>query len=116
MIQPGSTQKSSVRFRVLSDDQIEEIKRAAFEVMSKVGYRVHHEGARKMLKQAGALVRGEIVKVPEHVVLECLRKRPGDRPASAEEIAERLRGIDFPTPWSAERARAWWAERERRPA
>ena len=76
MIQPGSTQKSSVRFRVLSDDQIEEIKRAAFEVMSKVGYRVHHEGARKMLKQAGALVSGEIVKVPEHIVTECLKTTP----------------------------------------
>ena len=76
MIQPGSTQKSSVRFRVLSDDQIEEIKRAALEVMSKVGYRIHHEGARKMLKQAGALVSGEIVKVPEHVVTECLRTTP----------------------------------------
>jgi len=76
MIQPGSTQKSSVRFRVLSDDQIEEIKRAAFEVMSKVGFNIYHEGARKMLKQAGALVSGEIVKVPEHVVTECLRTTP----------------------------------------
>ena len=69
MIQTGSIEQRSVSFRVLSDDQIEEIKRAAFEVMAKVGYRIHHEGARKMLKQAGALVNGEIVKVPEHVVL-----------------------------------------------
>jgi trimethylamine--corrinoid protein Co-methyltransferase len=76
MIQSGATEKRSVWFRVLSDDQIAEIKRAAFEVMSKVGFSVLHEGARKMLKQAGALVSGENVKVPEHVVTECIRTAP----------------------------------------
>jgi trimethylamine--corrinoid protein Co-methyltransferase len=76
MIQSGATEKRSVWFRVLSDDQIAEIKRAAFEVMSKVGFNVLHEGARKMLKQAGALVHGENVKVPEHVVIECIRTAP----------------------------------------
>ncbi len=76
MIQTNSTEKRSVSFRVLSDDQVAEIKRAAFEVMSKVGFSVLHEGARKMLKQAGALVNGENVKVPEHVVTECLRTAP----------------------------------------
>ncbi len=68
MIQTRSIEKRSVSFRVLSDDQIEEIKRTAFEVMSKVGFTIYHEGARKMLKQAGALVDDEIVKVPEHIV------------------------------------------------
>jgi trimethylamine--corrinoid protein Co-methyltransferase len=76
MIQTNSIEKSSVSFRVLTDDQIVEIKRTAFEVMSKVGFRVYHEGARKMLKQAGALVDDEIVKVPEHIVAECLRNAP----------------------------------------
>jgi len=76
MIQSGATEKRSVWFRVLSDDQIAEIKRAAFVVMSKVGFNVLHEGARKMLKQAGALVSGENVKVPEHVVTGCLRTAP----------------------------------------
>ena len=50
MIQSCSTQKRSVWLRVLTEDQIEEIKRAAFEVMLKVGFRIHHKGARKMLK------------------------------------------------------------------
>lgn len=76
MIQTGSIEKQSAFFRLMSDDQIEEIKRAAFEIMSKVGFRVHHKGACKMLKQAGSLVRGDIVKVPEHVVLDCLRTTP----------------------------------------
>jgi len=76
MIQTDSTDKRSVRFRVFTDDQIAEIKRAAFEVMAKVGFRIHHQGARRMLKQAGALVAGEMVKVPEHVVAACLQTAP----------------------------------------
>ncbi len=76
MIQTGSIEKRSVSFRVLTDDQIVEIRRTAFEVMSKVGFKVYHEGARKMLKQAGALVDDEIVKVPEHIVAECLSTTP----------------------------------------
>ncbi len=76
MIQTGSIEKRSVSFRVLTDDQIVEIKRTAFEVMSKVGFKVYHEGARKMLKQAGAWVDDEIVKVPEHIVAECLSTTP----------------------------------------
>jgi len=76
MIQTGSIEKRSVSFRVLTDDQIVEIRRTAFEVMSKVGFNVLHEGARKMLKHAGAWVRGERVKVPEHVVTACLDTVP----------------------------------------
>ena len=76
MIQTGSIEKRSVSFRILTDDQIVEIRRTAFEVMSKVGFKVYHEGARKMLKQAGALVDDEIVKVPEHIVVECLSTTP----------------------------------------
>jgi trimethylamine--corrinoid protein Co-methyltransferase len=76
MIQSNVVEKSSVWLRVLTDDQIQDIKRAAFEVMSKVGFKVHHEGARKMLKQAGAWISGEIVKVPEHIVVGCLNTAP----------------------------------------
>ena len=76
MIQSCSTQKRSVWFRVLTEDQIEDIKRAAFDVMSKVGFNVLHEGARKMLKHAGARVVGERVKVPEHIVTACLGTAP----------------------------------------
>jgi trimethylamine--corrinoid protein Co-methyltransferase len=76
MIQSGAREKQSVFFRVLSEDQIEKIKRAAFDVMQKVGFKVYHEGARKMLKQAGAVVRDDLVRVPEHVVTACLGTTP----------------------------------------
>ena len=76
MIQTGSIEKRSVSFRVLTDDQIVEIRRTAFEVMSKVGFKIHHAGALKMLKQAGAFAYDEIVKVRKHIVAECLRTAP----------------------------------------
>ena len=76
MIQTSTTEKLSVQFQVLSDDQVWAINRATFEIMAKVGFKVLHEGARKMLKEAGASVKGELVKVPEHVVRGCLATAP----------------------------------------
>lgn len=76
MIQTGSIEKRSVSFQVLTHDQVEEIKRASYDVMAKVGFKVHHAGARKMLKQAGCRVKDEHVIVPEHVVNACLETTP----------------------------------------
>jgi len=76
MMQTGSIEKGSVSFRVLTHDQVAEIKRASYDVMAKVGFKVLHGSARKMLKQAGCRVRGEHVKVPEHVVKACLDTTP----------------------------------------
>lgn len=44
--------------------------------MFSAGFKVLHEGARKMLKSAGAIVDGDIVKVPEFIVTECINKAP----------------------------------------
>jgi trimethylamine--corrinoid protein Co-methyltransferase len=76
MIQSSFSVNRSVFFRVLSDDQIWEIKRAAFDILEKTGAKILHQGARDMLKQAGAIVKDDIVKVPEYVVQECLRTAP----------------------------------------
>ena len=76
MIQPSFSDNRSVFFRVLSDDQVWEIQRAAFDILEKTGCKVLHEGARKLLKQAGATVRDEVVKVPEYMVQECVRTAP----------------------------------------
>ena len=76
MIQSSFRQNRSVFFRVLSDDQIREIKRAAFEILAKTGAKILHKEAREMLKKAGASVRNEAVKIPEYVVQECIRTAP----------------------------------------
>jgi trimethylamine--corrinoid protein Co-methyltransferase len=76
MILTNSTEKRSPSFRVLSDDQVRELVRATFDVMEKVGFKVLHEGARDMLRKVGAVVRQDIVRVPEFIVRECLATTP----------------------------------------
>ncbi len=76
MLQTDATEKRSVSFRVLTVDQVEEIKRAVFEIMWQAGFKVYHAGAREMLKKAGAPVKGDLVKIPEHIVSECIRTAP----------------------------------------
>ncbi len=76
MINSGATYEQQPYIRILTQDQIFEIKRAAFDIMYSVGFKVLHEGARKMLKKAGAVVEGERVRVPEYIVKQCLLTAP----------------------------------------
>jgi len=76
MIHASVTEKQPVHFRVLNDDQIEAIRQASFEVLEKVGCQVLHEGARRMLERAGAIVRDDRVRVPRHIVEACVRAAP----------------------------------------
>jgi len=76
MIQSSFSQNRTVFFRVLSDDQIWEIQRAAFDILEKTGAKILHQEARDMLKMAGAVVHDEVVKIPEYVVQECIRTAP----------------------------------------
>jgi len=76
MLQTNATIHSYPSFRLLTDDQIIELKRAALEILEKVGYKILHPEARKMFKSAGAIVDGEIVKPPEFIVRQCLSSAP----------------------------------------
>ncbi len=63
-------------FRLLTDDQIAELTKAALEILEKVGFKVLHAKARKLLESAGAFVDGEMVKIPEVIVRHCLASSP----------------------------------------
>jgi len=76
MINSGATQARQPYMRILSDDQIFEIRRAAFDLMFSVGFRVLHPEARQMLQKAGAVVDGHLVRVPEFIVKQCLSTAP----------------------------------------
>ena len=76
MIQTNSTLIARPHFRMLTDDQIERITAAAFDVLEKVGFKVLHPGVRKMLQSAGAVVTDELVKVPQFIVRGCLATSP----------------------------------------
>lgn len=47
----------------------------------------------------------------DRLILECLAKRPEDRPASAEVMAARLREVVLDAPWTAVDASTWWESR-----
>jgi hypothetical protein len=47
----------------------------------------------------------------ETLILTCLSKDPAARPQSADELAARLAAVPLAQPWTAERARSWWASR-----
>jgi trimethylamine--corrinoid protein Co-methyltransferase len=76
MIQSSFVEQRTASFRMLSDDQIWEIKQAAFEVIEKTGCQMLHKGAVKLLKDAGAVVKGDSVKIPRYIVEECIRTAP----------------------------------------
>jgi serine/threonine-protein kinase len=46
----------------------------------------------------------------EQIVLACLEKAPEKRPPSALDLWRQLGEVTLETPWSAERAEAWWRE------
>jgi eukaryotic-like serine/threonine-protein kinase len=47
----------------------------------------------------------------EALILTCLAKDPAARPATADELGARLAAVPLERPWTAERAREWWATR-----
>jgi serine/threonine-protein kinase len=44
------------------------------------------------------------------LILNCLEKPPARRPATAREVARRLRAVPLGAAWSAEQAEAWWSQ------
>jgi len=76
LIQSSNIQSRSVGMRILTDDQIWEIKQAAFDIIEKVGFKCGHKAVHKMMKQAGAWVKNDHIKIPRHIVEACLVTTP----------------------------------------
>jgi trimethylamine--corrinoid protein Co-methyltransferase len=76
MIRTNTTTKRSPMFRMLTDDQVRILLQSAVEILEKAGVKLLHAEARKLLKSCGAMVDGEIVKVPEFIVRQCLATAP----------------------------------------
>ncbi|MBF0302454.1 MAG: trimethylamine methyltransferase family protein [Desulfamplus sp.] len=76
MLQSSQTEKRSISMRILSDDQIWEIRQAAYDVIERVGFKCRHKEAQKMFAQAGAIVKDNIIRIPQYIVESCLSTTP----------------------------------------
>jgi eukaryotic-like serine/threonine-protein kinase len=85
------------------------VGRPVFEAESLVEVCAHH------LHSEPVAPSQRVPDVPrdlERVLLRCLSKRPGERFASADELAASLAACVDAKSWTAEHARAWWSERQ----
>jgi trimethylamine--corrinoid protein Co-methyltransferase len=76
LIQSSNIQSRSVGMKILTDDQVWEIRQAAFDIIEKVGFKCGHKTVHKMMKQAGAWVKGDNIKIPKYIVQQCLSTTP----------------------------------------
>jgi len=76
LIQSSNIKNRSVSLKILTDDQIWEIRQAAFDIIEKIGFKCHHKEVHKMMKQAGAWVKDNNIKIPKYIVQECLVTTP----------------------------------------
>jgi len=66
------------KFEILSTDEVTRIHDASLEVLANAGVQVDDLETRKMLKEAGAQVEksNRVIKIPESLVHEALKKAP----------------------------------------
>jgi trimethylamine--corrinoid protein Co-methyltransferase len=63
---------------ILSEEEVEQIHIASLEILSSTGVKIDDPSARELLKQDGAQIdeRKGIVKIPETLILDSLKKAP----------------------------------------
>ena len=77
-----------------------------FEADSAMAMMLHHVQTPPVAPST--LSEQEIPEALDRVILSCLEKKPGDRPASADELWRRLGEVEFSDPWSQQHAQQWW--------
>ncbi len=72
----NSVSYQTAQFRVLSNSQIEETVSNALEILWRVGVEVNDDDILKLLKDAGCIIKGKKVFIPNSLVNECLSLAP----------------------------------------
>ncbi len=76
MLRSNYRTNRTTQFRVLSEDQVEDIHLAVLEVLERTGIKVHSEEGLAAYRKAGAKVKGDRVWIPSCLVEEALRRAP----------------------------------------
>lgn len=72
----GNSSESNRRFSLLSPEQCELVFESSVNVLSQVGCNIHHKGARETLMNAGCVVNGINVKIPEKLIKKSMKTVP----------------------------------------
>ena len=72
----NQTVNQTANFRILSEDQKQRIFEGMIETLRNTGVHLHHEEARELLKDHGALVDDVSVKIPQNLVMDALATVP----------------------------------------
>lgn len=75
-MQPDYTSIQTPYINVINDGQIEEIIQAAYLILERTGVKITHPEALKLLKEAGAYVNGDRVRMPRWLVQNALAVVP----------------------------------------
>lgn len=67
---------SGIRFKTLSDDQLQALFDGVLHVLENTGLDVHHDEARDILEKAGAWVDGIRVRIPSYLTKRALSTAP----------------------------------------
>ncbi len=72
----GYSENRTPFVEVLGEGQLQAIRQAAFQILDKTGAKLMHAEARKLMAEAGARVKDQIVKVPRYIVEAALATAP----------------------------------------
>jgi trimethylamine--corrinoid protein Co-methyltransferase len=66
----------SPSFYMWTEDQLHKLHLASLEILERTGVRVYEKEALKLLKDAGAFIDGDLVRIPAWLVEEAIRSAP----------------------------------------
>ncbi|MEL7564622.1 MAG: trimethylamine methyltransferase family protein [Dehalobacterium sp.] len=64
--------RTAPTLRYLTRDQMDDIHFAGLEILERIGVQVYHEESLALLKSAGAIIEGTLVRIPEFLVKKAL--------------------------------------------
>jgi trimethylamine--corrinoid protein Co-methyltransferase len=73
---PGDVPYLAPRLSLLGPDDCQRLHAASLRILARTGVRVYHAGALKLLRQAGAQVDDDLVKIPAELVDAALASAP----------------------------------------
>ena len=76
MIVANNSDQQTPQFRVLSDQQCNQIFLATLECLKRVGVHIQNEEGKALLAAAGADVEGDQVRIPAHIIQDAIASTP----------------------------------------